>query len=86
MGGAAPHRPVLPHLGTVAALGELHGGGQQTRGWGGDLNNLLPFSEYKIHTFEEIETILLENGLNLTNRAFRATYKKALQAKALLTA
>ena len=27
------------------------------------LKHLLPFSEYKIHTFDEIETILLENGL-----------------------
>ena len=25
--------------------------------------HLLPFSEYKIHTYDEIETILLENGL-----------------------
>ena len=27
------------------------------------LKHLLPFSEYKIRTFDEIETILLENGL-----------------------
>ena len=27
------------------------------------LKHLLPFSEYKIHTYDEIETILLENGL-----------------------
>ena len=28
-----------------------------------NLKHLLPFSEYKIHTYDEIETILLENGL-----------------------
>ena len=27
------------------------------------LKNVIPFSEYKIHTFDIIETILLENGL-----------------------
>ena len=27
------------------------------------LKHLLPFSEYKIHNYDEIETILLENGL-----------------------
>ena len=27
------------------------------------LKHLLPFSEYKIHTLDGIETILLENGL-----------------------
>ena len=27
------------------------------------LKHLLPFSEYKIHTYDEIETILLEKGL-----------------------
>ena len=27
------------------------------------LKHLLLFSEYKIHTYDEIETILLENGL-----------------------
>ena len=27
------------------------------------LKYLLPFSEYKIHIYDEIETILIENGL-----------------------
>jgi len=27
------------------------------------LKHLLPFSEYKIHTYDEIETIFLVNGL-----------------------
>ena len=32
-------------------------------GDGSYLKHLIPLSAYKIHTFEEIETILLENGL-----------------------
>ena len=34
------------------------------------LKHLLPFSEYKIHTYDEIESILGSNKLT----AFRATY------------
>ena len=55
-------------------LGHVVGGGADERGpehdrqvvdvhLGGHEQHLVPFEEYTIHTCDEIETILLENGL-----------------------
>ena len=62
--------PLEPHT-TGGVVGEVQGHRSQFRYAAGihchfcieTLEHLLPFSEYKVHTFDEIDTILPENGL-----------------------